>query len=178
MAFETILNFAAGYATYDEATKTVTPRPGPGRITVSKDPQEPYYSFAWEPRDGFEPPETVTSREPLLLIPGDAEWVHCRSKTNGRVFALKFQSSDKREFFWMQARTDAKDKNPATLSSEDKLILSTFQKILTEDEEEEEDEDEDMEQDDAGATTTSSATADSSGAAPTSKSEDSSDHNA
>lgn len=151
MAFETVLNFSAGYATYDEATKIVTPRPGPGRIVVSKDPQEPYYSFVWEPRDGFEPPEPVSAREPLLMIPGDAQWVHCKSKTNGRVFSLKFQTSDKREFFWLQARTDAKDKNPATLSAEDERILKTFEKILTEedeeeDEEEEEDEDEPMEQ--------------------------------
>lgn len=141
MAFETILNFPAGYALYDETTHMVTPRPGTGRVIVNKDPEDPYYSFLWEPRDGFVPPEEVSAQEPLLLIPGDAQWVHCKKSTTGRIFALKFQSSDRREFFWMQARTDAKDKNPGTLSAEDNRILSSFQRILTEEDDEEEEED-------------------------------------
>lgn len=144
MVLEVVLDFPAGYASYDLASKNVTPRPGAGHIIVSKDSTDPYYSFAWEPRDGFIPTEEIGAREPLLLIPGDASWVHVKKCTSGRVFALKFESSDKREFFWMQTKNGSKDKNLAILSQQDKDVMEAFQKCLTEDEHEEDEEDEDM----------------------------------
>lgn len=151
MVLEVVLDFPAGYANYDESTKTVTPRTGAGHIVVSRDSDDPYYSFVWEPRDGFTPTEEVSSREPLLLIPGDACWTHIKKCTSGRVFALKFQSSDKREFFWMQKKNDAKDKNLGTLSADDKIIVDMFQKYLTEDDQDEDEEDEDEDMIDADA---------------------------
>lgn len=147
MTIVTVLSFSAGYATYDESTKTVTPRPGPGKITITKNPEEPYYSFKWEPRDGFEPTDHVSATDIDLLIPGDAKWIHCKNCTTGRVFVLKFNSSDRKEFFWMQSRTDAKDRNVASLSTEDQRIAATFEKILADDEEEEEEDEDLMEQD-------------------------------
>lgn len=146
MVLEVVLDFPAGYALYDSSSKNVTPRPGTGHIVVSKDSDDPYYYFTWEPRDGFTPTEEISAREPLLLIPGDASWVHINKCTSGRVFALKFESSDKREFFWMQTKNDSKDKNLGALSKADKEVMETFQKCLTEDEQddEEDDEDEDM----------------------------------
>lgn len=150
MVLQVVLDFPAGYALFDPTTNTVTPRPGAGHIVVSKDSEDPYYSFAWEPRDGFSPTEDIAAREPLILIPGDASWVHVPNCTSGRVFALKFESSDKREFFWMQTKNGAKDKNLASLSKGDQVVMQAFQKCLTEDEAEEE-EDEEMEDSSAQA---------------------------
>lgn len=132
MSSDFILSFNAGYAEYDEETKTVTPCAGAGKITVTRDPEESYLYFSWDPRDGFKPPEDFSPRDSYVLIPGDAEWVHVKQCTTGRVFALKFQSSEKREFFWMQSRTDAQDKQPGSLSTQDKSILETFEKLLDE----------------------------------------------
>lgn len=132
MSTDPILSFNAGYADYDESTKTVTPRAGAGKIIVTRDPEESYLYFSWEPRDGFKPPSDFSPLDSYVLIPGDAEWVHIKQCTTGRVFALKFQSSEKREFFWMQSRTDASDKQAGSLSEHDKEILSTFEKLLDE----------------------------------------------
>lgn len=129
MATEPILSFHAGYADFDESTKMVTPRAGAGKITVTRNPEEAYLNFSWDPRDGFKPPNEL---KPFLLIPGDAQWVHVKQCTTGRVFALKFQSSEKREFFWMQSKTNAQDKKPSSLSVQDKKILETFEKLLDE----------------------------------------------
>lgn len=128
-----ILSFNAGCADYDENTNQVTPWAGTGKITVIHDPEEAYLHFSWAPRDGFEPPEGYPKLDTYALIPGDAQWKHVTQCTTGRIFALKFQSSDQRKFFWMQSRTDASDKKPGSLSSQDKKILSSFATLLSED---------------------------------------------
>lgn len=133
MSSEKILTFNAGRADYDEATKTVKPLAGPGKVIVNRDPDESYLYFSWEPRDKFEPPEDFPQFETYALIPGDARWSHVKQCTSGRVFALKFLSSDKKEFFWMQSRTDAKDKKLGSLSTEDKSIIESFETLLSED---------------------------------------------
>ena len=142
MSSETILSFNAGYALYDPDSKTVTCKPGPGKITVTKEPGEPFLYFTWEPREGFKPPADFVPCDTYVLFPGDALWVHVKQCTTGRVFALKFLSSDRREFFWMQSRTDAEDKQPGSLSTQDKSIYETLEKLLQSDEEPEEEENE------------------------------------
>lgn len=132
MSTDSILSFNAGCADFDEVTKAVTPLAGAGKITVTRDPDESYLYFSWEPRDGFKPPADFKSLDTYVLIPGDAQWVHVKQCTTGRVFALKFQSSEKREFFWMQSKTDATDRKPGSLSTMDKKILETFDKLLDE----------------------------------------------
>lgn len=132
MSDQPILTFNAGYADFNEETKVVTPRAGAGKISVIKDPEEAYLYFSWEPRDGFQPPEDFPRFESYVLIPGDAQWIHIKQCTTGRIFSLKFQSSEKREFFWMQSRTDAQDKQPGSLSSQDKEIEVTFNSFLFE----------------------------------------------
>lgn len=140
MSTETILSFNAGYALFDPASKTVTCKPGPGKITVTKEPDEPFLYFTWEPREGFKAPADFVPFETYVLFPGDAVWVHVKQCTTGRVFALKFLSSDRREFFWMQSRTDSEDKQPGSLSAQDKQIFEVLDKLLQTEYEEPEEE--------------------------------------
>lgn len=126
-----VLAFNAGYTDYDEKTHVVTCRPGSGRITVVLDEEDPYLYFSWSPRDGFVPPESYKPFDSYVLVPGDAKWVHVKQCTSGRVFALKFESSEKREFFWMQSKTD-KGNKPGDLSKEDKKVLQVMEKLLDE----------------------------------------------
>lgn len=136
-----ILSFNAGYANYDPETKTVTCKPGSGKITLTNDSEEPFVYFQWSPRDAFQPPVDFIETDSYVLIPGDAYVEHVTACTTGRVFVLKFRSSDKKEFFWLQ------DKVPKVgeLSEKDKSILETFEKLLDVDEDEEEEEDDDSE---------------------------------
>lgn len=137
-----MLTFNAGRAEYDPESKTVTPLPGAGKVVVTRDPDESFLYFSWEPRDGFQPPENFPLFETYVLFPGDSKWKHVEKCTSGRVFALKFLSSDTKEFFWMQSKTDAKDKKPGSLSSKDKSIIDTFNSVLSEDNAEDEEEEE------------------------------------
>ena len=45
----------------------------------------------------------------LILFPGDAVWESVPECTTGRVFLLRFQSSNARRFFWMQEPDASKD---------------------------------------------------------------------
>ncbi|KAF5098879.1 hypothetical protein D0Z00_001865 [Geotrichum galactomycetum] len=140
MSSETILSFNAGYALYDPDSQIVTCKPGPGKITVTREPGESFLYFTWEPREGFKPPADFVPFDTYVLFPGDALWVHVIQCTTGRVFALKFLSSDRREFFWMQSRTDAEDRLPGSLSTQDENIYDMLEKLLQTDEEPEEEE--------------------------------------
>lgn len=133
MSDQPFLTFEAGCADYNEETKQVTPRPGPGKIIVNRDSDEGLTYLSWEPRDGFSPPDDYPLFDLYALIPGDAQWAHVKQCNTGRIFVLKFQSSNKREFFWMQSKTDAADGKPGSLSTQDKAILEVFATLLSED---------------------------------------------
>lgn len=43
----------------------------------------------------------------LIIFPEDIEFKHVKQCTTGRVFVLKFKSSTRKLFFWMQVTLDS-----------------------------------------------------------------------
>jgi len=74
------------------------------------------------PTDGhFEPYEYKTSQQ-------------ATSKTNGRIFALKFSSSSRRDLFWLQSKPQARNGDPAWFSPRDLKIGQIVDTLLQGDE--------------------------------------------
>ena len=70
------------------------------------------------PTDGsFTPYEYKTTPQPT-------------SKTNGRIFALKFASSSDRHLFWLQSKPQARDGDPAWFSPRDRKIGDIVHRLL------------------------------------------------
>ncbi|KAI9315858.1 proteasome complex subunit Rpn13 ubiquitin receptor-domain-containing protein [Dichotomocladium elegans] len=60
--------------------------------------------FYWKERRASEPEEVD-----LIIFPDEAEMVRVDECTTGRVYLLKFKSSNQKLFFWMQSKSDEKD---------------------------------------------------------------------
>lgn len=63
------------------------------------------------------------------MIPGDGSFIPYEpkageptSKTNGRIFVLKFSSSSQRHLFWLQSKPQSSTGNPSWLSPRDRKI--------------------------------------------------------
>jgi len=70
------------------------------------------------PADGnFLPYDTRTASQP-------------GSKTNGRIFVLKFQSSSQRHLFWLQSKPQGRNGDPAWFSPRDLKIGEIVDKLL------------------------------------------------
>lgn len=70
------------------------------------------------PTDGsFVPYEYKTSPKPS-------------SKTNGRIFALKFSSSSQRYLFWMQSKPQGRTNDPSYFSPRDRKIGDIVHRLL------------------------------------------------
>ena len=59
--------------------------------------------FCWRDRG------TGQTEEDLIIFPDDAEFKRVDACKDGRVFVLKFKSSSRRLFYWMQEPSDEKD---------------------------------------------------------------------
>jgi len=90
--------------------------------------------FCWRSRD-------VPLDEPeldLVMIPTDGHFVpfdtrspaQPTSKTNGRIFVLKFGSSSQRHLFWLQSKPQGRTGNPAWFSPRDLKIGEVVDKLL------------------------------------------------
>jgi 26S proteasome regulatory subunit N13 len=133
---QVLITFNAGYGKFDNETKLVTPLPGKGKVTISRESEGDFPFFQWEARDGFEADPSIYPSEPLVLIPGDAKWIHAKTCKTGRVFALKFASSDQIQFYWMQTRVE-RGSELDTLTPLDKSIFEQITSLLREEEEDE-----------------------------------------
>ncbi|KAI0059537.1 adhesion regulating molecule [Artomyces pyxidatus] len=97
----TILAFKAGRAFRREGTNTVEPHAEKGAVVIAKGEDELLH-FMWKNR------VTEETDEDLILFPTDASFTRV-SQASGRVYVLKFSSSDQRHFFWMQDGSAARD---------------------------------------------------------------------
>ncbi|KAH8998515.1 adhesion regulating molecule [Lactarius akahatsu] len=97
----TILAFKAGRAFRREGTNIVEPSADKGAIIIERGEDELLH-FKWKNR------VTEETEEDLILFPTDASFVTVPQAT-GRVFVLKFSSSDQRHFFWMQDASGERD---------------------------------------------------------------------
>lgn len=79
---------------------------------------EPELDLVMVPTDGsFIPYEYETSPQPT-------------SKTNGRIFALKFNSSSQRYLFWMQSKPQSRNGDPSWFSPRDRSIGELVNRLL------------------------------------------------
>ncbi|KAI9273657.1 proteasome complex subunit Rpn13 ubiquitin receptor-domain-containing protein [Sporodiniella umbellata] len=46
----------------------------------------------------------------FIIFPEEADFVHVKECTTGRVYVLKFKSSSQKQFYWMQNKSEDKDK--------------------------------------------------------------------
>ncbi|KAN0123477.1 adhesion regulating molecule [Russula decolorans] len=97
----TILAFKAGRAFRRDDTNTVEPSAAKGAIVIERGEDEELH-FMWKNR------ETEETEENLILFPPDASFVSV-PQASGRVYVLKFSSSDQRHFFWMQDASSERD---------------------------------------------------------------------
>ncbi|KJR84779.1 uncharacterized protein SPSK_09447 [Sporothrix schenckii 1099-18] len=89
--------------------------------------------FCWRPRDVLMDDAPLN----LVMVPGDGRFIpyegtgdHASSKTNGRIFVLKFESSSQRHLFWLQSKPQSPDGNPAWLSPRDRKIGNLVDELL------------------------------------------------
>ncbi|KAK3341409.1 proteasome complex subunit Rpn13 ubiquitin receptor-domain-containing protein [Lasiosphaeria hispida] len=134
MSIIPIITFKAGICDVDQSSKPykITPQAKPGYIYLYS--EDDLIHFCWRPRD-------VPLDEPeldLVMIPGDGNFVayntrspsQSSSKTDGRIFVLKFASSSQRHLFWLQSKPQGRNGNPAYLSPRDLKIRDVVDKLL------------------------------------------------
>ncbi|KAJ7645466.1 adhesion regulating molecule [Mycena polygramma] len=96
-----LLAFKAGRAFRRENTNTVEPSPVKGAIILTAG-EDGLFHFTWKNRT------TGVVDEDLILFPSDASFVKV-PQSSGRMYVLKFSSSNQRHFFWLQDASTARD---------------------------------------------------------------------
>lgn len=120
-----LITFKAGRC--DLSGRKVTPVPTPGYLYLTQGDDEDFMHLCWRPR-------SAPASEPeldLLMITGDASFHplvkeqgtdDLHSPTNGRIFALRFQSSGERHFFWMQSKSQHTEGKESWFSARDQRL--------------------------------------------------------
>ncbi len=89
--------------------------------------------FCWRKRsDPLDEPELD-----LVMVPTDGSFVpyeydaeHPTSKTNGRIFVLKFASSSQRYLFWLQSKPQSRNGDAGWFSPRDRKIGDIVHRLL------------------------------------------------
>ncbi|KAL2271104.1 hypothetical protein VTJ83DRAFT_475 [Remersonia thermophila] len=134
MSIAPIITFKAGICDVDQSSKPykIKARETPGYIYLYSD--DDLIHFCWRPRSApVDRPELD-----LVMVPTDGRFVpydtrtpsHPTSKTNGRIFVLKFTSSSQRHVFWLQSKPQARSGDPAWLSPRDLKIGDIVDRLL------------------------------------------------
>ncbi|XP_034253783.1 proteasomal ubiquitin receptor ADRM1 homolog [Thrips palmi] len=98
-----LVEFKAGKMTMKG--KIVHPDKRKGLLYVYQS-EESLMHFCWKDR------QTGTIEDDLIIFPDDCEFKRVNQCTTGRVYVLKFKSSNKKFFFWVQEpKTDKDDEN-------------------------------------------------------------------
>lgn len=95
--------------------------------------------FCWRERNK---PMTDPDNIDLVMVPTDGNFEpyeyktsqQATSKTNGRIFALKFSSSSRRELFWLQSKPQARNGDASWFSPRDLKIGQIVDTLLQGDE--------------------------------------------
>jgi len=99
---KSLVEFRAGKMNLNNTTKMVHPDKRKGLVSVYQSDDQLMH-FTWKDRG------TGTLEDDLIIFPDDVEFKSVPACTTGRVFVLKFKSSSKRMFFWMQEPKSDKD---------------------------------------------------------------------
>ncbi|KAJ7134452.1 proteasome complex subunit Rpn13 ubiquitin receptor-domain-containing protein [Mycena epipterygia] len=101
-----LLAFKAGRAFRRENSNTVEPSPVKGAIILTAG-EDGLFHFTWKNRT------SGVVDEDLILFPSDASFVKV-PQSSGRMYVLKFSSSNQRHFFWLQDASTARDEEFVT----------------------------------------------------------------
>jgi len=96
-----LVSFRAGKCTF--ANNTVTPINKKGTVQLIQTPDFLLH-FQWKDRT------SGAVEDDLIIFPEEAVFSKVTQGTPGRVFILKFKTSERKLFFWMQEPKDDKDK--------------------------------------------------------------------
>jgi len=97
-----LVEFRAGKMTTATGSNLVSPDRRKGLIQIEQGDDQLMH-FKWKDRG------TGVIEDDLIIFPDDIEFVRVKQCTTGRVFVLKFKSSSRRMFFWMQEPKEDKD---------------------------------------------------------------------
>jgi len=97
-----LVEFRAGKMNLNTTTKMVTPDKRKGLLSVLQSDDQLMH-LQWKDRG------TGTVEDDLIIFPDDVEFKAVPACTTGRAFVLKFKTSNKRMFFWMQEPKSDKD---------------------------------------------------------------------
>jgi len=97
-----LVEFRAGKMNLNLSTKMVSPDKRKGMLTVLQSDDQLMH-LQWKDRT------SGTIEDDLIIFPDDVEFKAVPACTTGRVFVLKFKTSNKRMFFWMQEPKSDKD---------------------------------------------------------------------
>ncbi|CAK7274610.1 hypothetical protein SEPCBS57363_006252 [Sporothrix epigloea] len=131
------ITFKAGLCDVDTSSRPhkVKALPEPGYIFLYAEDELTH--FCWRPR-------TATMEDAplnLVMIPGDGRFLPYEgisgqptTKTNGRIFVLKFESSSQHHLFWLQSKPQSTTGDAAWLSPRDRKIGELVDQMLQGDE--------------------------------------------
>ncbi|KUJ20375.1 uncharacterized protein LY89DRAFT_705316 [Mollisia scopiformis] len=135
MSISPIITFKAGRCELDTSSKPykVKPQATPGYIYLYS--EDELIHFCWRERSK---PMTDEDNLDLVMFPTDGHFEPYEyktsnqpsSKTNGRIFALKFASSSQRYLFWMQSGSQAQNGDASWFSPRDLKIGQIVDTLL------------------------------------------------
>ncbi|PQE25772.1 hypothetical protein CJF30_00000501 [Rutstroemia sp. NJR-2017a BBW] len=135
MSISPIITFKAGKCEVDMSSKPykVKPEAAPGYIYLYS--EDDLIHFCWRERSK---PMTADENLDLVMVPTDGHFTPYEytisdeptSKTNGRIFVLKFSSSSQRYLFWMQSKPQARNGDPSWFSPRDLKIGQIVDTLL------------------------------------------------
>merc|ERR1719209_1464744 len=97
-----MVEFRAGKMTTQAGSNLVSPDKRKGLIQIEQG-EDQLMHFKWKDRG------TGVVEDDLIIFPDDIEFVRVDQCRTGRVYLLKFKSSSRRMFFWMQEPKEDKD---------------------------------------------------------------------